>query len=217
MRLETGETAEQPVKMGNSHGAVQSEAERRANIRQMDLQMNRRFGRSSKHALRLVLRGEKETGKTSITKLLSGNLFDPVYKASDPSKPEEVTVPWAAGPGEDVSLTMCAVSEPNTRKDGDDNSTSLKITHSEKNKLTSSKKDKSKDEGAVHYKGADGIVRSQTLSHVHDVCAITSTLTHQCMRMMCPRNQIHHKFSSCLCAPAHTHVHAHTDCGGGSN
>ena len=130
--------------MGNSQGTPQSEEERRRSIRQMDLQMNRRFGRSSKHALRLVLRGEKETGKTSITRLLSGHLFESEYKASDPSKPEEVTVPWAAGPGEDVSLTMCAVAEPNSRKDGDEGSGSLKITHVEKNKYTSSKKDKVK-------------------------------------------------------------------------
>ena len=120
--------------MGNSHGTGgQSEEERRRNIRQMDLAMNRRFGRSSKHALRLVLRGEKETGKTTITRLLSGHLFDPAYKASDPAKAEEVTVPWAAGPGEDVSLTMVAVAEPNTRKDTEDGG-SLKITHHEKNK-----------------------------------------------------------------------------------
>jgi hypothetical protein len=26
-------------------------------------------------------------------------------------------VPWAAGPGEDVYLTMCAVTQPNTRKE----------------------------------------------------------------------------------------------------
>ncbi len=122
------------VEMGNSHGTGgQSEEERRRNIRQMDLAMNRRFGRSSKHALRLVLRGEKETGKTTITRLLSGHLFDPAYKASDPAKAEEVTVPWAAGPGEDVSLTMVAVAEPNTRKDTEDGG-SLKITHHEKNK-----------------------------------------------------------------------------------
>ena len=101
--------------MGNTQGTVLSEQERRRSIREMDLQMNRRFGRSSKHALRVVLRGEKETGKTTITKLLSGHLFDPAYKASDPAKPEEVTVPWAAGPGEvrKVDGKTCHVS--NTR------------------------------------------------------------------------------------------------------
>ena len=52
--------------MGNSQGTIQSEEDRRQSIRQMDQQMNRRFGRSSKHTMRLVIRGEKETGKSSL-------------------------------------------------------------------------------------------------------------------------------------------------------
>ena len=151
------ETARHLGTMGNSQGTIQSEEDRRQRIRQMDQQMNRRFGRSSKHTMRLVIRGEKETGKSSIGKLLSGGLFDPVYTASDPDKPEEVTVPWVAGPGEDVSLTLCVVTEPNTRKDDKDGAGSLKITHVEKNKFAA-KRDRVKDLGAAHYKESNGVI-----------------------------------------------------------
>eukprot|EP00960_Hanusia_phi_P032609 749938-Hanusia_phi.AAC.6 len=99
----------------------------------MKVQDSNRFGRTSMHQLKLVIRGEKvknsfisssynangefqETGKTMLSKLLSGGLFDAKY---DPSKsgyaklalqpkgsrlfkdvPEIVKVQWAADAGQ---------------------------------------------------------------------------------------------------------------------
>eukprot|EP00961_Rhodomonas_salina_P052626 705745-Rhodomonas_salina.2 len=102
--------------MGNSHGTQVSDEERRRYIRQMDAQMNQRFGRTSKHAVKVVVRGERETGKTTLTKLLSGGVFDPKYTQSKPGEVETVTVQWGAGPGEDVSLSMVAVAEIGKRQ-----------------------------------------------------------------------------------------------------
>ena len=106
--------------MGNTQGTTVSDEERRRNIRQMDAQMNQRFGRTSKHsgvsadmsltlhawhwglistlhAVKVVVRGERETGKTTLTKLLSGGLFDTKYTPSKPGEVETSTVQWGAG------------------------------------------------------------------------------------------------------------------------
>jgi hypothetical protein len=47
--------------------------------------------------VQIVVRGEKSTGKTMLTKLLSGFLFDSKYNPSKPGEMEKVCVPWAAG------------------------------------------------------------------------------------------------------------------------
>eukprot|EP00288_Rhodomonas_lens_P008440 CAMPEP_0177717526 /NCGR_PEP_ID=MMETSP0484_2-20121128/15091_1 /TAXON_ID=354590 /ORGANISM="Rhodomonas lens, Strain RHODO" /LENGTH=292 /DNA_ID=CAMNT_0019229631 /DNA_START=169 /DNA_END=1044 /DNA_ORIENTATION=+ len=161
--------------MGNSHGTQVSDEERRRYIRQMDAQMNQRFGRTSKHAVKVVVRGERETGKTTLTKLLSGGVFDPKYTQSKPGEVETVTVQWGAGPGEDVSLSMVAVAEIDTRKQAEEQGgASLKISHEEKNRFSRSKKTL-QDAMAKHYEGCQGVIvmvdpgKEWTFSHAKDI------------------------------------------------
>jgi hypothetical protein len=45
----------------------------------------------------IVVRGERSTGKTMLTKLLSGGMFDIKYNPSKAGETEKFCVPWAAG------------------------------------------------------------------------------------------------------------------------
>ncbi len=80
----------------------------------------------------IVVRGERGTGKTMLTKLLTGGVFDVKYTPSKAGETERFCVPWAAGgfdddffhlfgippdfsvsfsAGEDVDLTLTAYTD----------------------------------------------------------------------------------------------------------
>ena len=63
-------------------------------------------------SVKIVVRGERETGKTTITKLLSGGLFESKYTQSKPGEVETVTVQWGAG--REYQLNHCCLIAPLT-------------------------------------------------------------------------------------------------------
>jgi len=139
-----------------------TEEERRRNISRMDQQMNARFGRAVTHKITIVIRGDKGTGKTALAKILGGEWFCEEYKPSQPNQNEQVTVSWAAGPGEDVELTLKVVNDAERKKEGGGGGEGLKIAHEERSKLSSNSKRKEDEkrmkEDAKLYEGCEGVI-----------------------------------------------------------
>jgi GTPase SAR1 family protein len=114
------------------------------------------------------VRGDKGTGKSTLCKMLCGGLFDAEYKASKPGSSEKSSIQWAAGPGEDVELTLEAVNDAAPERsaggggEGGAGGGGLKMVHDEGSRGgggMSKKKTAAKlKEEAKLYEGCQGVI-----------------------------------------------------------
>ena len=119
-------------------------------------------------AVKIIVRGDKGTGKSTLCKMLCGGLFDAEYKASKPGSSEKSTIQWAAGPGEDVELTLEAVTDAAPERsaggggEGGAGGGGLKMVHDEGSRGgggMSKKKTAAKlKEEAKLYEGCQGVI-----------------------------------------------------------